>query len=218
MIVRHCSGAVLAGGANARFGGLPKGLAEIGGRRVVDRVLDAVGEATDESFLITNDTAIRDSVRAVPAYGDVRAERSSLVGLHSALSHCRAAALVVAWDMPFVSSALLQHLRALGEQVQAPAIPSGSRGPEPLCAYYPRWVLETVERQVDQGEMRLSAFVASLTSPVILSADEVARFGSPRRLFANVNTPAELAAARKREARRGTQRLDLLSEPVAEHR
>ena len=34
-------GAVLAGGASTRFGS-PKALAELGGRRILDRVLDAV--------------------------------------------------------------------------------------------------------------------------------------------------------------------------------
>ena len=196
MVERHCSGAVLAGGANARFGGAPKGLSTIDGRRVVDRVLDALSDVVDERFLITNDPVIRDAVGDVPVYGDERAERGSLVGLHSALSHCRAAVLVVAWDMPFVSSALLAHLRAVGERVGAPAIPVSQSGPEPLCAYYPRTALPTVEHQLTAGDRRLTHLVARLTSAVLVPPDEVARFGPPERLFANVNTPADLAAAR----------------------
>ena len=35
-------GAVLAGGAASRFGGRPKGLQEVGGRRVLDRVVDTM--------------------------------------------------------------------------------------------------------------------------------------------------------------------------------
>jgi molybdopterin-guanine dinucleotide biosynthesis protein A len=193
---RHCSGAVLAGGANARFGGAPKGLSMIDGRRVVDRVLDALAGAVDERFLIADNPSIRESVSGVVAYGDTRPERGSLVGLHSALSHSRAAALVVAWDMPFVSADLLAHLRAIGEHAGAAAIPVGTAGPEPLCAYYPRAVLPHVERQLDAGDLRLSRFVATLESAVVLPLDEVARFGPPRLLFANVNTPADLAAAR----------------------
>src|SRR2546427_2156447 len=34
--------AVLAGGAARRYGGRPKGLVELGGRRILDRVVDAV--------------------------------------------------------------------------------------------------------------------------------------------------------------------------------
>lgn len=196
MVERHCSGAVLAGGANARFGGAPKGLSTIDGRRVVDLVLDALADVADERFLITNDPAIRDAVGDVVVYGDERAERGSLVGLHSALSRCRVAALVVAWDMPFVSAALLAHLRAVGERVGAAAIPVSPSGPEPLCAYYPRAALADVERQLAAGDLRLSHLVATLTSAVLVPPGELARFGPPERLFANINTAADLAAAR----------------------
>ena len=196
MVERHCSGAVLAGGMNARFGGAPKGLSVIDGRRVVDRVLDALAGVVDERFIITNDAAIREAVTDVAAHGDERAERGSLVGLHSALQHCRTAALVVAWDMPFVSAALLAHLRAVGERAGAAAIPLGRSGPEALCAYYPRAALAEVERQLDAGDLRLSNLVATLTSAVLVPSDDLARFGPPELLFANVNSPAELAAAR----------------------
>lgn len=198
MVERHCSGAVLAGGANARFGGAPKGLSMIDGRRVVDRVLDALAAVADERFLITDNPAIREACRHVVAYGDVRAERGSLVGLHSALSHCHSAALVVAWDMPFVSAALLAHLRAIGERAGASAIPVSPSGPEPLCAYYPRAALRIVERQLDAGDLRLSHLVAALPSAVLVPTDEIARFGPPDLLFANLNTPADLAVARER--------------------
>jgi molybdopterin-guanine dinucleotide biosynthesis protein A len=196
MIARLCSGAVLAGGGSTRFGGLPKGLCDVGGRRVVDRVLDALHAAADECFLITNHREVAGTA-GVPVYADVRPERASLVGLHSALVHCKGATLVVAWDMPFVSSNLLEHLRTLGERAAAPAIPTGPRGLEPLCAYYPRSVLSIVEAQLDRGERRLSTFLAALGDAVILSPNEVATFGPAERLFANINSPADLALARE---------------------
>ena len=213
MVERHCSGAVLAGGANARFGGAPKGLSTIDGRRVVARVLDALAGVVDERFLITNDPVICEAVGDVVVYGDERVERGSLVGLHSALTHCRAAAIVVAWDMPFVSAALLAHLRTVGERAGAAAIPVSPSGPEPLCAYYPRAALANVERQLDAGDLRLAHLVATLTSAVLVPPDEVARFGPPELLFANVNTPADLAAARARAGAKPPRTLVPLGEP-----
>jgi molybdopterin-guanine dinucleotide biosynthesis protein A len=197
MTVRRCSGVVLAGGANARFGGVAKGLLEVGGRRVVDRVFDALRDVTDELLLITNDPSVRAGGDAVAVYGDVRQERGSLTGLHSALTRCADAALVVAWDMPFLSSPLLMMLRRAGEEEEAAAIPESTRGLEPLCAYYPRSCLEVVERQLASGEMRLSAFIEALPRRVIVGGDEIARFGAgaPDRLFINVNSAADLAAA-----------------------
>jgi len=204
-----CSGAVLAGGASTRFAGAAKGLLEVSGRRVVDRVVDALRGAVDELFLITNDAQIAEAIGTVRVFGDVRRERGSLVGLHSALTHCQTAVIVTAWDMPFLPSALLTNLRELGEAHAAAAVPEGSKGPEPLCAYYPRSCLAIAEQQIDRGELRLSAFVEALPARVIVPRAELARFGSPAQLFANVNTAADLATA---------QRLADLAERLSERR
>jgi molybdopterin-guanine dinucleotide biosynthesis protein A len=196
MLAPHCSGVVLAGGESARFGGAPKGLAVVGGRRVVDRVLDALRVSADECLLITNDSAIRAALPGVLIQADDRPERGSLVGLESALRHSRDGALVCAWDMPFVSPGLFAAMRERGERGALPVIPIGPRGPEPLCAYYPRAALETVERQLEAGELRLSAFITALPASILLETREVAVFGPPSRLFANLNTPEDLARAR----------------------
>ncbi|MFL5613662.1 MAG: molybdenum cofactor guanylyltransferase [Gemmatimonadaceae bacterium] len=192
MIGRHVSGAVLAGGGSTRFGGRPKGLAELDGRRLIDRVLDALHVVADDTFVIANDPAVRAALSDIPVFGDVRPQRASLIGLHSALSHCRDGALVIGWDMPFVSPALLRHLRDIGVAACAAVIPVGPRGPEPLCAYYPRSVLSVIERQIDARELRLSAFVDALSNGILIPAGDVSRFGEPAIMFANINTMADL--------------------------
>lgn len=195
-MISRCTGAILAGGANSRFGGFHKGLVEVDGLRVVDRVIDALRPATDELLLIANDNAVCSAIDGVPARADARRERGSLAGIHSALAYCANAALVVAWDMPFVSSKLLSALRRQGEESHAAVIPEGERGLEPLCAYYPKSALDVVERQLDAGELRLSAFIEALPHRLIMSRRDVSRFGAPERLFVNVNSPADLIAAR----------------------
>ncbi len=195
-MISRCTGVLLAGGSSARFGGTAKGLLPLGGQRIVDWTLAALGSAADELLLISNDTEVSSAIASVPFRPDVRRERGSLVGLHSALTYCGDAALVVAWDMPFLSPTLLSALREIGERTNVPVIPEGPRGLEPLCGYYPKVCLEVAERQLLAGEMRLSAFVGALRHPVILSLDDVRRFGAPERLFANLNTPADLVAAR----------------------
>ena len=213
-----CSGVVLAGGSNTRFAGLPKGLTIVDGQRVVDRVLDALRPVCDELLLITNDLAVQEAVSSVVARPDVRAERSSLVGLHSALTHCRDAALVVAWDMPFVSTALFARLREVGQASKGTAvIPVGPYGPEPLCAYYPKDALQVVERQLEKAELQLAAFVNELPARVLLSPDEVTAFGPPSRLFANINSAGDLAAVQHLESG-GERAANPLLGTSAEHR
>jgi len=195
-MISRCTGVILAGGANARFGGGRKGLVEVDVRRVVDRVIDALLPATDELLLIANDEAVWAAIDGVPARADVRRERGGLAGIHSALAYCADSALVVAWDMPFVSSTLLSALRRRGEESHAAVIPEGAGGLEPLCAYYPKSALDLVERQLDAGEFRVSAFIEALPHRVIMPQRDVSRFGAPERLFVNVNSPADLIAAR----------------------
>ena len=43
-----CTGVILAGGAASRFGGLPKGLERVDGRRIIDRVASALREGSDD--------------------------------------------------------------------------------------------------------------------------------------------------------------------------
>ena len=186
---------VLAGGANARFGGTLKGLLSLGAERIVDRVLAALRASADDAIAIANDPAVERELPGVRVHPDSRAERGGLSGLYSALIHAKDAALVVAWDMPFVSAELLRELRRTGEESATAVVPEGPHGPEPLCAYYPRTCLATIDRQLGKNNLRLGAFVDALPARVIMPLAEVARFGEPERLFANVNSPLELEAA-----------------------
>ncbi|MCC7322658.1 MAG: molybdenum cofactor guanylyltransferase, partial [Gemmatimonadaceae bacterium] len=152
----HCTGVILAGGGATRFGGLPKGLELVGGRRIIDRVADALRDATDELLVVANDARAPDWLPGVRVAGDLRPGEGSLGGLHAALAHARGAVIVVAWDMPFVSTALLRRLRALGESGFDAALPeSGSkRGVEPMCAWYAPPCLDAITAALDRGDRR----------------------------------------------------------------
>jgi molybdenum cofactor guanylyltransferase len=198
----RCVGVVLAGGEATRFGGRAKGLLEVGNRRVVDRVLEALAYATSDQILVGKDVALLE--RAVPGVrvvADSTPLHSSLAGLHAALTASAAAAsLVVAWDMPFLSGPLLRAIREAGEKTGQAAIPEGPNGLEPLCAYFPSVAASIAGRQLDRGEMRLGAFVESLPRYVTIPLHVVSRFGDPTVLFTNVNTPADLELAELRLA------------------
>lgn len=197
----HCVGVVLAGGGATRFGGRPKGLLEMGGRRIVDRVLEALALATTEQIVVGKDVALLErELPGVRVVADSTSVQASLAGLHTALAAAHGAALVVGWDMPFLSAPLLRALRDDGEKGAQAAIPEGPFGLEPLCAYYPAVAASIAHRQLACGELRLGAFVKALPRFVTIPLDVVARFGDPTVLFANVNSPADLEAARLRLA------------------
>jgi molybdenum cofactor guanylyltransferase len=194
---RHCTGVILAGGANTRFGGRPKGLERVGEQRIIDRVAAALRDATDELLLVANDTSASTWLPGVPVVQDVLPARASLVGLHAALAHARSAVLIVAWDMPFVTAPLLHALRVQGEASASAVVPSSAWGPEPLCAYYPPAALDVASRLLRAHERRLRTFVAELPNVRVLPAEWAAPYGDTERLFMNVNSDDDLEEARR---------------------
>ena len=152
-----------------------------------------------------------DSPEAVRVAADVRTGEGALGGLHAALTHAGGDIVLVAWDMPFVSGALLAALRARGESAHGelaggagaraeradavlPESDGSRRGVEPLCAWYSSRCLPAITAALDAGDRRVIAFHDAVRT-VRFGLDRVRAFGDPALLFANVNTPAELAWA-----------------------
>jgi molybdenum cofactor guanylyltransferase len=121
--------------------------------------------------------------------GDVLPGRASLVGIHSALSRAGGDVIVVAWDMPFVPTALIEELATRLRPGVAAVIPFGPGGPEPVCAAYAVTALPHVERLARLDALRLSALIDELPAVARIPLSEVARFGDPDVIFFNVNTP-----------------------------
>ena len=195
--VSQCTGVILAGGQATRYGGRPKGLERVAGVRIIDRVAEALRGAADALLVISNDPAAADWIPGVPAATDMRPGLGSLGGIHAALVRAGGPVLVVAWDMPFVPTALLAALRQAGARVDVDAVvpESGSpRGLEPLCAFYTQACVGPIERRLDAGDRRVIAFYEDVRL-ARLPAETVATFGDPARMFLNVNTPDDLAHA-----------------------
>jgi molybdenum cofactor guanylyltransferase len=192
-----CLGALLAGGGARRFGGAPKGLARIGGARIADRVLAALGAATETQIIVANDAAAAEGFPGVRIVPDDEREAGPLGGLATALRWAGGAAvLVVAWDMPFVSAGLLHRLREIGEEERTSVMPMHGTPshPEPLCAYYRPDALEVCRRLLAGGECRARALHAALPGARLLSGTELAREGDPERLFTSVDSVEQLEA------------------------
>ncbi len=199
-------GAVLAGGAATRYGGQPKGLLTVGGRRILDRVADAVAAATGgPPLLVANAPDAprwRPDLRTIP---DARPGFGSLGGIYTAVAAAPEPVLCVAWDMPFVTEALLRALvdGAPGYDAFLPES-DNRRGVEPLCGVYGPACRAAIEGQLagGGGDLRVIGFHAQVKVGT-LPLDRVRTFGDPAELFFNVNRPEELARAEDVWRRRG---------------
>jgi molybdopterin-guanine dinucleotide biosynthesis protein A len=193
----RCVGVILAGGAATRFGGAPKGLQLVDGRRIIDRVAEALRGATDDLLLVANQPEAPQWLAGVRVAQDLRRGEGALGGIHAALAHAHGCpVLIVAWDMPYASEGLLRALRAAGERGYEAVVPeseTSGRGVEPLCAWYAPACLPAIERRLDAGDRRVVGFFDDVRVHRLPLA-EVSQWGDPARMFFNVNRPDDLPA------------------------
>ncbi|SRR5579883_425107 len=185
---------VLAGGAGTRLGGVNKALVEIGGRPVVDRLLDALRPLADDIVLVNNDGSLAGipGTRIVP---DAEPGAGPLMGLYSGLRAVRTPlALAVACDMPFVSTALCRGLVALAADHDA-VVPVLGEQPEPLHAVYRVTCVAAIEGALAEGRRRANSFFDTVRVRYV-GEDALRAWDPELRSFLNVNRPDDLVRAR----------------------
>lgn len=194
------SAAILAGGRATRFGGRDKSALIVGGRSILERQVAALSPLTSDIMLVTSAGAgpapefARGSSNASLPLRRVRdrlSDRGPLGGLEAAL---RAAVsdrvLLLACDMPLVTTPFLEHLLRLTDTSDA-VVPETARGRHPLCAAYTRGCLDAVTARLDAGHLAMTGMLERVRVRVVTTAD-IERFGDPHRILANLNTPADL--------------------------
>lgn len=194
-------GAILAGGKASRMGGIPKGLLEIAGTRILDRLVAAFETALGRPpLLVANVPEATEWYPGLRVVADRLPGGGTLAGLHTAVLEAPAPVVAVAWDMPFVPPGLLAALAA-GLEAADVAIPAsgGRRGLEPLCAGYGPATGPAMAAAIERGDLRAIAFHEAVRVRVL--PDDVLRtFGEPERIFFNVNTPEDLVRANRMAA------------------
>jgi molybdopterin-guanine dinucleotide biosynthesis protein A len=103
--------------------------------------------------------------------------------------------------MPFVIKPLLDHLIALIPDGDA-IVPRLGKEAEPFRAIYARACLEPIRAALEAGKMRIISFFPEVRVRFVDEA-EIDRFDPQHLSFFNVNTPADLEAARKLVERGG---------------
>ncbi len=188
---------LLAGGQARRFDGVPKGLATVDGIRIADRVLAVLRGATDTQFVVSNEAAAGEWFPDLAVFADAQPGLGPLAGIETSLRAAGGASvLVVAWDMPFVTTPLLRGMRALGEIGSPAVVPEHGDPPvfEPLCAWYAAETLDTCSDLLERGERSARALFDALPSATRIPERVLAEHGDPDRLFLSVDTQEELEA------------------------
>ena len=199
-------GIVLAGGRSSRFGA-EKLAADLAGRAVLDRTIDAVVGVTGEVLVVGPGSGDRSDVRYLP---DAARHEGPLAGLVVGLASTRAdVAVVVGGDMPLAAPRVLALLvtRLDGDATAALLADDGEARPLPMAVRRDA-ALAAATAAIDAGERSLRALLARLDVVVVPAAswravdpegDTLLDIDTPRDLeLAHARLAARLAARRLR--------------------
>ncbi len=183
-------GLILAGGSSSRMH-RDKAALEYRGKSQLERAFEVMSRHLTQVFVSVRAGQTTDPTRAQrPMIVDSVAGKGPIVGIRSALeAHPRAAWLVLACDLPFLSDvALSQLLRERNATALATAFRSAhDQLPEPLCAIWePTAAPALAAYQAGGGDCPrkfLIRHAVSLLEPL------------DRHALDNVNTPEEYAQA-----------------------
>jgi len=204
---RTVGGAVLTGGAASRLG-CDKARVALGGEPLLTRVLRSVLESVPQVSLVAPDPGRYADLcpPGVDLIADEPADSGPLGGLRAALAASAGERVFVcAGDMPNLTSSLIRRLIALAVSGGADVtVPCHAAGLEPLCAVYTVACLPHVEWALGRGRRRIISFYPRV-DVCRIGPGQLADCGDPEVVFFNINTPADLAVARRRLAEQGVR-------------
>ena len=193
--------AILAGGQSARMGA-NKALVRVGGKPIIERIIERVEPLGDELMIITNTPADYAHLD-LPVHTDLIPGKATLGGVYTAIAKTRHDhTLVVSCDAPFLNPDLLRYLIDLRHDFDV-VVPLNRDGyPQSMHTVYSKACLDPIRRRIDADRLKVIGFFPDVRVREVTTG-EIDPFDPERLSFVNVNTPEDLEAARQIAARVG---------------
>jgi molybdopterin-guanine dinucleotide biosynthesis protein A len=188
----HTQGVVLAGGLARRMGGGDKPLRLLGGRPMLDHVLDRLAPQVAGVALNANGEAVRFAGYGLPVWPDTLPDHPGpLAGILAAMEASSLPWVVtVPGDSPFLPRDLVERLHAVREAGGVALACAASGGfTHPPIALWPVSLAEDLRAAIAAGERKIDRWTAR--HGVAVAEWPIA----PHDPFFNANTPEELAEA-----------------------
>lgn len=174
--------------------GEDKAFAEFEGGTLIEWMRDRTAPLFPHVFVVTKEPSHFHGL-GIPVVNDALSEGGSAVGIYTAvLASPTERVICLACDMPFVNPRLLWALadRSAGYDILCPRHGDYL---QPLCAVYGKRTLDIFREFIVSGGRRIFDIYSDVDTGYLDMGD--GRYGDPEKLFMNVNTPAELDAARQ---------------------
>ena len=192
------TGILLAGGKSRRLG-RDKAQEVIGGRRIIDRVIDTL------RTISTSQTVVVDRWERIEELNldsqinyvvDSYDNSGSLGGLYSGLEQSPTRwALLVACDMPFLSARLFEFMvtKISNEDLDV-VIPRFEGRLQTTHALYSKSCLEHIDGRLKDGQLKMDGYFNNVNVCEI-AQDEILKIEGSKYSFFNVNTAEDLDLA-----------------------
>jgi len=178
---------ILAGGASSRMG-TDKSQLLIDRQTFTERIAETLLKLTDSVTLVGQ----RLNDLPLPNVPDVYPQWGALGGLHAALTACsREWAIVVACDLPFVTSELFLRLATMRLDHDAVVPVQEDRRPQPLAALYrvdP--CRQRATELIEAGRRRPLDLLEAVNTRWVAFA-EITNLAQSEKFFVNINTPGD---------------------------
>ena len=187
---------ILAGGRATRLGGVRKTLLRVGGKPILERIIDQLGPLASERLALVHDPEVA-AVPGLQLIVDPEEYAGPMPALAHGLPHATGdTCLLVAGDMPFVSHAAFSYMLRLQQALDAAVVvPFVDGHIESMHAVFKRvQLLEAILTAQQSGEQRLFKVFESLDARLVEEAELRSIDPDLLTLF-NVNSPDELARA-----------------------
>jgi molybdopterin-guanine dinucleotide biosynthesis protein MobB len=188
--------ALLAGGQSIRLGE-DKVFTAFDTGTLIEWMRDRFAGLFPYAFVVTREPSRFEDL-GLPAINDALDDTGSATGLYTAvLASPTERVLCLAVDMPFVPPRFLRLLAGRSQGYDA-FVPRHGEYMQPLCAVYAKAVLGNYREFIRSGRRRIFDIYPDFNTGYLEM--DGGEYGDPEELFMNINTPAELEAARKRAA------------------
>lgn len=195
-------GAVLAGGQGRRMGGVDKASVRLGGRSLLEHVLERLAPRCSALVISANGDPARFAAHGFPVVPDT-VGTGPLAGVLAAMDWAAAQLPDIAFlvsatvDVPLLPTDLVSRLLARRESSGQRIVAARSGGrTHPAHALWPVSLRHDLRAALAAGERRVGAWAAAQGSACACWPPD------PDDPFLNVNTPDDLAAAQRSLLRR----------------
>lgn len=193
-MISSISAAILSGGEGKRFKGKPKTELTVGGRMIILRMLDVIGDIFDEIIIVSNSGENYSDVEKCKIIGDIFPGSGPLGGIHAAMKESEKEALFIfAGDMPFLNKDLIiKQIEEFSGNDSPAMVPVLNDLAEPLHAIYRSSLADEIEKILQEpGKHSVRDLIDKINAGFMIIPD------SPemKMSFFNINDPSDLDQA-----------------------